>query len=60
VAGGDDSAGDGIVYTDDYTENEQTDVVLQATESGNVVTVSYTASTTTYDGSIYYSVTHLA
>jgi len=60
VAGGDDSAGDGIVYTDDYTENEQTDVVLQATESGNVVTVSYSAATTTYDGSIYYSVTHLA
>ena len=60
VAGGDDSAGDGIQYTDDYTENEQTDVTLQATESGNVVTVSYSATTTTRDGTIYYSVTHLA
>jgi len=60
VAGGDDSAGDGLVYSDDYTENEQTDVTLQATESGNVVTVSYSAAATTYDGTIYYSVTHLA
>ena len=60
VAGGDDSAGDGIQYTDDYTENEQTDVTLQATEAGNLVTVSYTAAATTYDGTIYYSVTHLA
>jgi len=60
VAGGDDSAGDGIQFTDDYTENEQTDVVLQATESANVVTVSYTAASTTYDGTIYYSITHMA
>jgi hypothetical protein len=60
VAGGDDSAGDGIQYTDDYTENEHTDVTLQATETSNLVTVSYTAAATTYDGLIYYSVTHLA
>ena len=60
IAGGDDSAGEGLVYTDDYTENENTDVVLNATESGNVVTVSYSAAATGSDGTIYYSITHLA
>lgn len=60
VAGGDDSAGDGLQYTDDYTENTQTDIVLNVGETGNVITVSYTSTSTTYDGTIYYSVTHLA
>lgn len=60
VAGGDDSAGEGIVYTDDYTENENTDVWLAATELSDVVTVSYTAGGTGYDGKIYLSLTHLA
>ena len=46
VAGGDDSAGNGLVYTDEYTENQQTDVTLLVTESSNTVTVSYTALAT--------------
>lgn len=60
VAGGDDSATDGLQYTDDYSENTSTDIVLSAEESGNVVTVAYSSSSTTYDGTLYYSVTHLA
>lgn len=60
VAGGDDSAGDGLVFTDDYTENEHTDVTLGVTESSNIVTVSYTADATTFDGTIYYSLTYFA
>ena len=60
VSGGDDSAGEGVVYTDDFTENEGTDIDLSATESGNVLTVAYSAAATGFDGTIYYSVTHLA
>jgi hypothetical protein len=60
VAGGDDSAGEGVVFVDDYTENEGTDIDLSATESSDVVTVSYTAAATGFDGTIYYSITHLA
>ena len=66
VVGGDagDSSGEGLVYTDDYTENEQTDVVLEAVGSvvagAYVIQVRYQAAATTYDGTIYYSVTHLA
>lgn len=60
VAGGDDSAGDGLTFTDDYSENEQTDITLSVTESSNIITVSYSAAATTYDGTIYYSLTHLA
>lgn len=60
VAGGDDSAGDGLIYFDDYTENENTDVTLLVSETSNVITVSYSASSTTFDGTIYYSLSHLA
>lgn len=57
-----DSAGEGLVYTDDYTENEQTDIALtpiQASAS-NIVTVDYTSLSTGNNATIYYSITHLA
>lgn len=60
VAGGDDSAGDGLVYTDDYTENEQTDVFLAVSESSDIITVQYTAEATGYAGTIYYSIANFA
>lgn len=64
VVGGDagDSAGEGMVYTDDYTENEHTDVILQAAQPGgsDTLTVSYTAVSTGFNGTIYYSISHLA
>lgn len=59
VAGGDDSAGEGIVFTDDFIENEGTDVTLNVTESSDIITVSYTAAGTGYSGTIYYSISHL-
>lgn len=56
-----DSSTEGLVYTDDYTENEQTDVTLTVTEdTDNTVTVQYTADATTFDGTIFYSIEHLA
>lgn len=56
-----DSSTEGLVYIDDYTENEQTDVSLVVTEdSDNTVTVQYTAEPTTFDGTIFYSIEHLA
>lgn len=56
-----DSATEGLVFTDDYIENEQTDVTLLVSEDlDNTVTVQYTASATTFDGTIFYSIEHLA
>ena len=55
----DDSAVDGLSYTDDYVQNSDPDVTLSVTDSGSVVTVQYTASSTRGAGKIYYSLTHL-
>jgi hypothetical protein len=53
---GSDSAGEVIVYTDDYNENENIDVTLTVSENGSdLITVSYTAANTGYNGVIYYS-----
>lgn len=52
--------GSGVVYTDDYTENTATGVTLVATETSNVITVAYSATSTGYDGLIYYSINRLA
>jgi hypothetical protein len=64
VVGGDaaDSAGEGVVYTDDYTENEQTDVILTAAQSSgsDTLSVTYSAASTGFNGTIYYSISHLA
>jgi hypothetical protein len=60
VAGGDDSAGDGLVYSDDYTENEQTDVTLLVTEVSDQINVQYTAENTGTNGIIYYSLSYSA
>lgn len=60
VAGGDDSAGEGIVYTDDFIDNETTDTVLIATESSNVVSVAISAEATGFDGVIYYGTQYQA
>lgn len=60
VAGGDDSAGDGLVYSDDYTENSHTDVTLLVSEVSDVITVSYSSESTAFDGVIRYSLSHLS
>jgi len=55
----DDSAGDGLSYSDDYVQNSDPDISLDVTDVGDVVTVTYTSSSTRPTGLIYYSVTYL-
>jgi hypothetical protein len=61
VANAEDSVGD-FSYSDDFQENNTTDVTLSASEStlGGTITVSYTAGNTGANGTIYYSLTNLA
>lgn len=61
VANAEDSTGD-FSYSDDYQENNTTDITLTASEAtlaGSIV-VSYNAGNTGSDGTFYYSLTHLA
>lgn len=60
VAGGDDSAGEGLVYTDEFIDNEFTDTQFTVTESSNVVSVFVSASATGFNGIIYYTVRYQA
>lgn len=55
-------AADGYVlnYTDDYSENSATGITLLVSQAGDEITVAYTASSTGFDGTIYYSITHFA
>ena len=55
----DDSAGDGLSYTDDYVENSTTGVTLNVADVGGTVTVSYASDAGRAAGVIYYSLTHL-
>ena len=55
----DDSAGDGLSYTDDYVQNSDTDVTLSVTDVGGTMTVLYSSSGARAAGVIYYSLTHL-
>jgi len=55
----DDSAGDGLSFTDDYVENSDTDVTLSVTDVGGTMTVLYSSSAVRAAGTIYYSLTHL-
>jgi hypothetical protein len=55
----DDSAGDGLSYTDDYVQNSDTDITLAVTDVGSTMTVLYTSSGARAAGRIYYSLTHL-
>jgi hypothetical protein len=53
---GNDSAGEQIVYNDDYQENENCDVTLTVSEDSNdIITVYASAAATGYDGVIYFS-----
>jgi hypothetical protein len=60
IAPDDGSSAVAPIYSDDYTENEHTDVNLSVSQSGTVITVSYTAAATGFDGTIYYSVNYQA
>jgi hypothetical protein len=55
----DDSAGDGLSYTDDFVQNSDTDVILEVTDVGSTMSVKYTTNAARAAGRIYYSLTHL-
>jgi hypothetical protein len=62
ISGQEDTAGTGFAYTDDYVENGDTDVTLEATHNlsavSPLITISYTA-TGAGDGTIRYSIAHI-
>lgn len=49
-----------LSYNDDWQENASTGITLSASQSTGTVTVSYTASSTGSNGTITFSITHLA
>jgi hypothetical protein len=55
----DDSAGDGLSYTDDFVQNSDPDVTLEVTDVAGTMSVLYTSSAARAAGKIYYSLTHL-
>jgi len=57
---GDSAGATPLTFVDDYTENGLVDVTLLVTEAGGTITVAYTANATGFDGTIWYSLTHLA
>ena len=54
------AGGYAVSYSDEYSENASTGITLSVTQAGDAVTVQYTATSTTFDGTIYYSITHFA
>lgn len=55
---GDDSAGT-LSYTDDYTENNPTDLVLSVTQSGTNINIKYTLGGIASGGTLKYSISYL-
>ena len=55
---GDSSAG--ITSTDDYVENNDTGIVLGVTQSGDTISLDYTANDQDVNGTMTYSITYLA
>lgn len=54
-----DDSSDDLAWSDDYTENFDTGITLAATQTGDVITVTYEATAGT-DGVIRYSLNYLA
>ena len=59
VVGSGDSAVD-LQYSDDYTQAADTGITLSAIESGGTVSLIYSSTSTGSDGTITYSLAHLA
>ena len=55
---GDDSAGT-LSYTDDYTENNPTDLVLSVTQTGSNINIRYTLGGVASGGTLKYSISYL-
>jgi hypothetical protein len=60
VVAGTDSTGTGIQGVDDGVQNSVPGVAFTQSESGSIVTVKYTTTSTGIDGIIHYSITKLA
>jgi hypothetical protein len=56
---GDDSSGT-LTYTDDYTENNPTDLVLSVSQSGTNIEIDYTLGGVADGGTLKYSINYLA
>ena len=54
-----DSSG-GLVFTDDFIENNPTGITLSVSQAGDVISVDYTATETGVNGTISYSIAYLA
>lgn len=54
------AAGYTVSYSDDYSENSSTGITLSVSQAGDDITVAYTATSTGFAGTIYYSITHFA
>ena len=50
--------GAAVAYDDDYTANENIGLSLSASQLGDVVTVDYTTTSTSLDGTISYSINY--
>ena len=50
----------GVVSMDDYVENNTTGVALTVTQTGDIVSLDYTANEQGVNGTMTYSITHLA
>jgi hypothetical protein len=55
---GDDSSGT-LSYTDDYTENNSTDLVLSVTQTGTNINIKYTLGGIASGGTLKYSISYL-
>jgi hypothetical protein len=49
-----------LSYTDDYTENTNTGITLSVTQTGSDIFLRYISTNTGTDGSLTYSIAHLA
>ena len=54
-----DSSG-GLVFTDDFVENNPTGVTLSVSQAGDTISVDYTTTETGVNGTISYSIAYLA
>jgi hypothetical protein len=50
----------GVTSMDDYVENNNTGVALSVTQTGDIVSLDYTANEQGVNGTMTYSITHLA
>lgn len=50
------TGGGTLTYDDDYVENETVGIVFSATQAGDVVSIAYTSTNTSIDGSLAYSI----